>query len=287
MDSITKKAYGKINLILDILRKREDGYHDLRTVMQTVDVCDTLTFTKNDSGLVTCATAPKGLPENEDNLIIRACELIRAECGIREGVTIDLVKEIPVAAGMGGGSADAACTLQAMNELFYAGLSAERLAALALTLGADVPYLLRGGTCLAEGVGEILTERPAPPDCSILIAALPFTVSTAAVYGELLLTPATEHPDVDGFLRALRAGDLYGMTSCMGNLLEEVTKRRVKVIDEIENTMQDYGAVRAMMTGSGPTVFGIFDRESDAVKAYHVLKGRGNCAELFVCKPVR
>ncbi|MBQ6733467.1 MAG: 4-(cytidine 5'-diphospho)-2-C-methyl-D-erythritol kinase [Lachnospiraceae bacterium] len=287
MDSITRKACGKINLILDVTGKRPDGYHDIRTVMQTVDVYDTLTFTKNDSGLVALETPVKGLPENEDNLVIRACELMRSELGIKEGVTIDLIKEIPVAAGMGGGSADAACTLLAMNELFDAGLSKERLAALALTIGADVPYLLHGGTCLAEGVGEILTPLPAPPDCSILIAALPASVSTAQVYGELLLTPATEHPDVDGFLRALRAGDLYQMTSLMGNLLEPVTKRRVKAIDEIENTMLDYGAIGAMMTGSGPTVFGIFDRESDAVKAYHVLRDRGGCADLFVCRPVR
>ena len=287
MDTITRRAYAKINLILDITGRRENGYHDLRTVMQTVDVCDTLTFTKTADGAVTLTTSSELIPQDADNLIVRALTLLLDTYGIREGVAVDLTKEIPVAAGMAGGSADAACALKAANELFSLGLSHEALADLGVTLGADIPYCIRGGTCLAEGIGEVLTPLPAPPACTLVIAKPAASVSTALVYRQYDAAPAAEHPDVDALCDALSRSDLRALAAHTGNVLEPVTLRQVPVIADIKNLMLDYGALSALMSGSGPSVYGIFESETDAIKAYHVLKARRIAPSLFVSRFVQ
>ena len=284
MDTITRKAYAKVNLTLDVTGKRDDGYHDLRSVMQTIDLYDTLTFVRNDTGEVTLTSTSEQVPVGEDNLIVRACNLMREAYGIEEGVDVDLVKEIPVQAGLGGGSADAAGALRAMNDLFALGLPVETLCEHGARLGADVPFCIRGGTCLAEGIGEILTPLPSPPACTVLIVKPQAGISTAEAYQTLDLKPIEEHPDVDALVQALRDGNLNAMCDVMGNVFEPVAFRRVPALQELENTMLDYGAARAMMSGSGPSVFGIYRDETDAVKTYHLLKAKGRGMNVFVTR---
>lgn len=287
MDTLTRKAYAKINLSLDVTGKRGDGYHDLKSVMQTVDVYDTLTFHKTDDGAISLTANTPQLATDDSNLIVKACRLMRDTCGIKEGIEVDLLKEIPMQAGLGGGSADAACALRAVNDLFSLNLSTETLCGLGAQLGADVPFLVRGGTCLCEGIGEILTPVPAPPACTVLIAKPASGISTAEAYATLDLKPIDRHPDTDALLHALRQGDLKGLCDAMDNVFEPVAFRRVPDIPALINTMQDYGALRAMMSGSGPSVFGIFRDESEAVKAYHVLKTKGRGMAVFVARCVK
>ena len=287
MDQITRKAYAKVNLSLDVTGKRDDGYHDLKTVMQTVDLYDTLTFRKTGTGTITLSSTSAQVPAGDDNLIVRACRLMRDAYGITEGVDIDLVKEVPVQAGLGGGSADAACTLRAMNDLFSLGLSRETLCDLGVKLGADVPFLVHGGTCLCEGIGERLTPVAAPPACTVLIAKPSAGISTAEAYATLDLKPIEHHPDTDALLSALENGNLRLLCGAMNNVFEPVAVRRVPEIRDLILAMQDYGASRAMMSGSGPSVFGIFADENEAVKAYHVLKAKGRGTAVFVARFVK
>ena len=284
MDTVTRKAYAKVNLSLDVIGKRDDGYHDLRTVMQTVDLYDTLSFSLNDTGHVTLTSSSDQVPSDDSNLIVRACNLMREAYDIKEGIDVDLVKDIPVQAGLGGGSTDAACALRAMNDLFSLGLSAGQLCAHGATLGADVPFCIRGGTCLAEGIGEILTPLPSPPACTVLIVKPQAGISTAEAYQTLDLKPIENHPDTDALVRALQDDDLKTMCDVMGNVFEPVAFRRIPALRDLEHTMRDYGALRAMMSGSGPSVFGIFREEADAVKTYHLLKSRGRGGAVFVSK---
>lgn len=278
---ITRKAYAKINLALDVTGRRADGYHLLRTPMQSIDLYDTLTFTANDSGEIRINTNLNAAPKVEQNLIWRAVDLLRETYDIKEGVEIDLKKEIPIAAGLGGGSTDAACVFHAMNELFDLRMTMEKMCEIGVTLGADIPFCIYGGTMLAEGIGEILTPVPMPPDCILLIAKPQVAVSTRDVFETLDRMEIVAHPDIDAMVAALRKGDLKEICSLMGNVLAPVTKGMHPVIEDIENCMRDYGALSAMMSGSGPTVFGVFESDADAQKAYHVLKGRNTCPELF------
>lgn len=287
MDAITGKAFAKVNLSLDVTGKRDDGYHDLKTVMQTVDLYDTLTFRKTDTGDIKLSSASARVPLGDDNLIVKACRLVRETCGITEGVEIDLIKEIPVQAGLGGGSADAACTLHAMNALFSLGLTKDDLCKLGKTLGADVPFLVHGGTCLCEGIGDILTPVSAPPACTVLLVKPSAGISTAEAYATLDLKPIDRHPDTDALLSALENGSLKAMCEAMDNVFEPVAIRRVPEIRDLIHAMQDYGALRAMMSGSGPSVFGIFPDENEAVKAYHVLKTKGRGMAVYVVRFVK
>ena len=287
MDHLTRRAYAKINLSLDVTGKRPDGYHDLKSVMQTVDLYDTLTFSRTETDGIALSSDSSQVPVNDENLIVKACRLVRETYGIREGVSVDLVKEIPMQAGLGGGSADAACALRAMNDLFSLALSTEDLCKLGVKIGADVPFLVRGGTCLCEGIGEILTPVSAPPACTVLIAKPAAGISTAEAYATLDLKPIEHHPDTDALLAALENGNLKAVCAAMDNVFEPVAFRRVPEIKALIDTMQDYGAYRAMMSGSGPSVFGIFPEEADAVKAYHVLKARGRGMAVFVARCVK
>ena len=276
------QAFAKINLGLDVLGKREDGYHEVRMIMQTIRMYDQLDMRKSVEPGIHLTTNKKYIPVDENNLVWRAAKLMMDTCGIIEGVSIHLHKVIPVAAGMAGGSSDAAATLVGMNRLFHCGLSKEKLMERGVQIGADVPYCVMRGTALAEGIGEKLTSLPGVPMCYVLIGKPGINVSTKFVYGNLHLDEVTEHPDIDGMVEAIRNHDLYGITDRMGNVLESVTCPAYPVIDEIKAQMMKNGAVNAMMSGSGPTVFGIFDDPDKAEFARDQLKISGLSKQTFL-----
>lgn len=273
-DFLELKAYGKINLGLDVVRKREDGYHEVRMIMQTVNLYDKIVMEKNGTGEIRTETNLPYVPDGEGNLAYRAAKLLADEFGIAEGVTVKIKKCIPVAAGMAGGSTDAAAVMVGMNRLFSLGLSRKELMERGVKLGADVPYCIMRGTALSEGIGEILTELPPAPQCCLVLAKPQVSVSTKAVYGKLRaneLTPE-QHPDIDGMTEAIKNGDLDGVIARLGNVLETVTVPDHPEIGTIKNIMMECGAEGALMSGSGPTVFAIYKEEEKAKKACEVLK---------------
>lgn len=284
MEQITRKAYAKINLGLDVLRRREDGYHEVKMIMQTVDIFDTLTFTKKDEPGICLKVDNKELSEDKDNLIYRAAELLMKEADVKEGVTITLEKRIPIAAGMAGGSTDAAAAFHGINELFHLGYSLEELQAFGVTLGADIPYCLAGGTAISEGIGEILTKLPAPPQCTLVVAKPDINVSTKFVYENLHADTLTYHPDIDGMIEAIKEGSLQGITDRLGNVLETVTVLEYPIIEEIKNLMKKEGAENALMSGSGPTVFGIFTKEELAQAAAARIREKQLAGQVFVTR---
>ena len=279
------QAFAKINLGLDVLGKREDGYHEVRMIMQTIRMYDQLDMRKSVEPGIHLTTNKKYIPVDENNLVWRAAKLMMDTCGIMEGVSIHLHKVIPVAAGMAGGSSDAAATLVGMNRLFHCGLSKEKLMELGVQIGADVPYCVLRGTALAEGIGEKLTVLPPMPDCWILIGKPGISVSTKYVYTTLDLNTDTVHPDIDGMKKALEDGNLYGNTERMGNVLQDVTIPAYPEVERIKEQMKTLGAVNAMMSGSGPTVFGIFDNEEKAQEACQKLRESGSCQQVFLTVP--
>ena len=264
MEKMELRALGKINLGLDVLGRRENGYHDVRMVMQTVYLYDLITLKKKEEPGIELTTNLSFLPVNENNLAYRAAKLLMDEFGLPGGLLIRLEKHIPVAAGMAGGSSNAAAVLYGMNRLFSLGLTEKELMERGVTLGADVPYCILRGTVLAEGIGEILTPLPPMPRCQILLAKPPVNVSTRMVYEKLDACQIVNHPDIDGLIRGLQDQDLGKVASSMGNVLEEVTIGEYPVIDGIKRIMRESGALNAMMSGSGPTVFGIY---ADRAKA--------------------
>ena len=284
MTEFELRAYGKINLGLDVIGKRDDGYHLVKMIMQTVKLYDRLHFTQQEEG-ITLSTNMRFLPVNKDNLVYKACDLIIKEYGINSGVHVHIDKHIPVAAGMAGGSADAACALIAMNKMFQLKLDQDTLMKYGLMLGADVPYCIMRGTALSEGIGEVLTRLAPIPDCHILLAKPPVNVSTAAVYSKLDAAPITSNPDIDGMVAAIGERDLHGITTRMGNVLESVTLGMHPEIKEIEDIMMDCGAENAMMSGSGPTVFGIFRRSGDAFNAKCRIISKGLSKQVYNVKP--
>lgn len=279
------QAYGKINLGLDVLRKREDGYHEVKMIMQTVKLHDTLYFESVEEDVIILSTNADGLPVNEDNLIYRACQMLKTEYKITDGIRIFLDKQLPVAAGMAGGSADAAAALIGMNRIFDIGLSKDKLMEYGVKLGADVPYCILQGTALSEGIGEKLTALSPMPECVLLLAKPPIDVSTKMVYENLHANELSRHPDIDGIVEALSHQDLQGITNRMENVLETVTVTRYPVISEIKNCMTDMGAMQSLMSGSGPTVFGIFTEKETAEKAAEEIRNRNLANEIFVTQP--
>ena len=285
MREIRLRAMAKINLGLDVLGKRADGYHDLRMIMQTVGLFDRITLRVTKASGIRIQTNLGFLPADANNLAVRAAQLLFDEFGLEGGLFIDLEKHIPVAAGLAGGSSDAAAVLHGVNELFDLRLSREQLMERGLKLGADVPFCVLRGTALAEGVGEILTStRPMPP-CHILLAKPPIHVSTKFVFGNLRADEITEHPDIDGQLRALEEGDLRALADKMGNVLERVTVPAYPIIREIKRKMIDGGAIGAMMSGSGPTVFGLFDDEHAAKEVLEMIRREGDCRQVYLTAP--
>ena len=279
------KAMGKINLALDVVRKREDGYHEVRLIMQTVQIYDLLEIYERREAGIRMTTNLRYLPVNENNLVYRAAQLLMDEFHVDAGLEIRLQKTIPVAAGMAGGSSDAAAALVGVNRLFRLGLTRKELMERAVRLGADVPYCVMRGTALSEGIGEILTPLPPMPDCYILVGKPPVSVSTRFVYGKLNAAGLERHPDVDGMVEALQKESLPGITSRMENVLETVTVPAYPVIREIKRHMKENGAENALMSGSGPTVFGIFTDRETARAACRKLKTSGLARQVFLTRP--
>lgn len=282
IDKTTQRAYAKINIGLDVLRRRADGYHEVKMIMQTVDIYDELVLERRKQPGIELRMDNSELPSGGDNLICRAADLLFREKEITGGVNISLTKRIPIAAGMAGGSADAAAALRGVNELFDLGYSLTELQALGVGLGADIPYCLAGGTMLSEGIGEILTPLPAPPAAHLVIAKPDINVSTAFVYGNLHADRLAWHPDIDGMIAALQKGDLDGIIGRLGNVLETVTVKAHPVIEQIKELLRKQGAENALMSGSGPTVFGIFKEKETAARAAEAVE-RGRLAkQIFV-----
>ena len=282
MDSIRLKARAKINLGLDVLGKREDGYHEVRMVMQTIGIYDRLILTKIPEEEIRITSNLAFLPVNENNLIYKAIKLLKDEYHFPGGISVDLNKFIPVAAGMAGGSTDAASTMFGVNRLFGLNLSMGKIMELGVRLGADVPYCVMRGTALAEGIGEKLTRITPVPHMWILIAKPQINVSTRLVYEQLDMGGIQKHPDIDGIIRAIEAQDVVRIAQSMGNVLENVTVPLYPVIETIKQDMLSHGAINAMMSGSGPTVFGIFPDEQTTLACQAFLKKKGDARQVYI-----
>lgn len=290
MEEITRKAYAKINLGLDVIRKRSDGYHEVKMIMQTVGIYDTLTFQRirqeesaeEGKPFIRISSDHEGLPCGRDNLIYKAAELVMQTYHVKDGVSVTLSKRIPVEAGMAGGSTDAAAVFHGLNELFSLSMSPEDMKKLGVRIGADVPYCIMGGTALSEGIGEILTPLPAPPHAYLVIAKPDISVSTRYVYENLHVDTLDCHPDIEGMAEAIKCGSLKGITDRMGNVLETVTVKEYPIIKQIKEEMLRAGAENALMSGSGPTVFGVYEGEDTARKAYETIGKLGYAKQLFM-----
>ncbi len=281
MDTLSIDAYAKVNLGLDVVRRLQNGYHEVRMIMQTVDIYDTLTLKKEISG-ITLSTDSQAVPADESNLVYKAADMLMDIYGIKEGVSIRLEKRIPVAAGMAGGSTDAAAVLKGMNTLFSLGLSSEELMEIGVRLGADIPYCIMGGTALAEGIGEKLIRLPDMPACFVLLARPDISISTKDVFENLNLTTINRHPDIDGMTAAIEEGRLDKIMPFMENVLEHVTAVKYPIINKLKDFMEENGAGKALMSGSGPTVFGIYERKEDAEAAREKLMVSGLAEQVFV-----
>ncbi len=276
------KAYGKINLGLDVVRRLENGYHEVRMIMQSVKLADIVTIKRISEDKIVVRTDQENLPCDERNLAYKAAKLMKEKYSVQDGVEIFLEKHIPMAAGMAGGSADCAAVLKGMNELFGLGLTLEDMQKTGVKLGADVPYCLMGGCALSEGIGEVLTALKAPPACTVLLAKPDIDVSTKYVYEHLKLDTLERHPDIDGMMQDIEEGNLEKLCGKLENVLESVTGKEYPVIGEIEKIMKDAGAPAAVMSGSGPTVFGIFKGTKAAETAMAGIRERNLAKEVFL-----
>lgn len=288
MRSWVRKAFAKVNLALDVLRKREDGYHDVRMVMQNLNLYDTLTFSVCDKGSrqIRITSNRQDIPTDERNLVYRGIALMFDEYNISADITVHLEKYIPVEAGMAGGSTDCAAALHAVNDIFGLDADERRLMELGVRLGADVPYCVMGRTALAEGIGEILTPVAPLRGCHVLVAKPDVSISTGLVYKSLRADRLKHHPDIDGMLAALDAGDVRGIAARMENVLETVTVKLYPQIEAIKDRMKACGALNAIMSGSGPTVFGIYEEKEQAQQAAEQLRRCGMSKEIYVTEPV-
>ena len=285
MKQIHRKAMAKINLGLDVVGKRPDGYHDLRMIMQTVNLYDRVKLTATRSPGVRVKTNLRFLPTDRGNHAYQAAQMLIDEFGIEEGVFIELEKHIPVAAGLAGGSADAAAVLEGMNLLFDLGLSQEELRERGVKIDADVPYCIMRGTALAEGIGERLTSLPKIPDCRIVIAKPNVRVSTKFVYTHLVLDEHMRHPQIDQQIEAIRRGDLKAMCALCENVLERVTVPEHPQIAALKQEMTEGGAIVSMMSGSGPSVFGIFDDWDRAQAVFAGMRERKDGTQVYLTMP--
>lgn len=279
---IELKALAKINLGLDVLGRRENGYHDVRMVMQSIYLYDDVKIERTKDPGIEVKTNLYFLPTDENNIAYKAAAMLIEEFQIDEGVMITLDKHIPVAAGMAGGSSNAAAVLFGMNKMFGLGLSQKELMERGVKLGADVPYCIMRGTVLAEGIGEELTVLPAMPKCTVLVAKPAISVSTKVVYEALDSKEIVSHPDIDALLEGLEKGSLRRIAAAMGNVLEDVTIPMYPVIEEIKNAMKEEGALNAMMSGSGPTVFGLFENKAQARKAQEKIREKALAKQVYV-----
>ncbi|EOS38212.1 4-(cytidine 5'-diphospho)-2-C-methyl-D-erythritol kinase [Lachnospiraceae bacterium M18-1] len=282
MRQMDLKALAKINLGLDVLGRREDGYHDVRMVMQSIYLYDNVRLESKEEPGIELSSNLYYLPEDSGNIAYKAAQMLIDEFHLEGGVRITLDKHIPVAAGMAGGSSNAAAVLFGMNRLFGLELTRQELMERGVRLGADVPYCILRGTVLAEGIGEKLTVLPSIPKCAVLIAKPPVSVSTRVVYEALDSKEIVKHPDIDGLIRALEEGSLKKAAACMGNVLEDVTISKYPVIQQIKQEMLKAGALNAMMSGSGPTVFGLFENKITARNAQERIRRKALAKQVYV-----
>lgn len=284
MDKLQLKAYGKINLGLDVIRKRPDGYHDLDMIMQMVDVYDDVIIEKKAGEEIVVKADTAVLSNGKDNLAYMAAKMLFDEFGIKSGVEITIHKRIPIAGGMAGGSSDCATTLIGINEMFNLGLSKQQLMERGVKLGADVPYCVLGGTAIARGIGEVLTPLPTPPQCHVIIAKPPISVSTAYVYGHIRPDEITKRPDIEQMTLAIKEQDLNKLSDLLYNVMEEVTVSEYPVIEKLKSIMLENGALNSIMSGSGPTVFGLFDDRKKAQAAMKALDSKELTEQLYLTK---
>ena len=288
---IKLKAYAKVNLALDVLRKRPDGYHDVKMIMQNISLYDELTFSVVDNKLqdnynILLTSNSEKIPTDERNLIYKAVKLMFDEYNINADIKIHLEKHIPVEAGMAGGSTDCAAAIKAVNELFALGLSEKEMMDIGVRLGADVPFCIMARTALSEGIGEVLSPLKPIPSCYILVAKPPISVSTGMVYKNLKCDELKSHPDIDGMIDALSKGSLSEVAARMDNVLETVTVSLYPKIEVLKGIMKDKGALNSIMSGSGPTVFGIFEKPDEASLAKEFIISEGLSNEVYVVEPV-
>ena len=278
-----EKAPAKINLTLDVLHKRPDGFHEVEMIMTTVDLADRVWIRPTDNGRIIIKASERFVPSDRKNLAYQAAELLQRQYGIREGVEITLEKSIPVAAGLAGGSSDAAATLRGLNRLWNLRLGADELATLGARIGSDVSFCVHGGTALATGRGEIIKNLPAPPNCWVILAKPAISVSTGDIYGNLDLS-TVNHPQTSSMIEALGAGDYDKMCQSVGNVLEGVTMKLHPQVVVLKEQMKKFGADAVLMSGSGPTVFGLVKHESRVPRIYNGLKGF--CPEVYAVRMV-
>ncbi len=282
MKFVHLKARAKINLAIDVLGKRDDGYHDLKMVMQTLNLYDSLHMVVTSKYPIRIVSNLTWLPTDERNLIYKAVKLLQDMYQLKQGVFINLYKFIPVSAGLGGGSSDCAAALIGMRKLFNLPISNSELLRLGATLGADVPYCLLRGTVLAEGIGERLTRLPPHPDVHVLLAKPSVSVSTASVFGEYDNSAVSIRPDFPKLIGAIEGSDINGISSCLFNVLESVTAKKLPVINDIKALMLDHNALGAVMSGTGPTVVGYFSSYGDMLAARHDIISKLNIRETRV-----
>ncbi len=286
MNSISLKAYAKINLGLDVLGTLPDGYHEVKMVMQSISLYDKVNIKKNDSGTINVKTNLSYLPVNGDNLVYKAAYIMKEKYNIQDGFDIDLFKFIPVAAGMAGGSTDAAAVFKGINIMYNLNATEEELKELGVTIGADIPYCIKGGTALACGIGEKLTRLPGCPKCYFVIGKPYVNVSTKYVYENLVLDESTVHPDTDAIIDAISHANVAGIADNLCNVLETVTVAKYPQIGEIKKVMIEKGALNSLMSGSGPTVFGIFTDYEKAKECNDYLRKSRLVKSAYVAEPV-
>jgi 4-diphosphocytidyl-2-C-methyl-D-erythritol kinase len=284
MMKILEKASAKINLSLDVKHKRDDGYHEVEMVMTMVDLADHLEIHELPEDKIIISSQSGYIPLDEKNLAFQAAKLLKDRYHVRQGVYIHLDKKIPVAAGLAGGSSDAAATLRGLNRMWRLELPDEELQRLGAVLGSDVPFCVTGGTALATGRGELLRAIEAPPPCWIILAKPPINVSTSDIYSKLKAKQIKAHPDTDALLEAIRTKNLGLLCRSMGNVLEEVTLELYPVVLHLKQCMEHLGAEGVLMSGSGPTVFGIVSKEAKAHRIYNGL--RGFCKEVYAVRMI-
>lgn len=277
MNSIDLKSRAKVNLSIDVLGKREDGYHLVEMIMQTIDLYDKLKITEIEENSILIKSNSLDIPLNEDNIMYKAVNLLKNQFNIEKGIEISIEKNIPVAAGMAGGSSNAAAVLVGLNKLWDLGLSENELKDIGLKLGADVPFCITGGSALAEGIGEELTNiKGLPEDLNILVCKPNIFVSTKEVYQSLNMDKVKRRPKNKELIDALQKEDVKFISENMVNVLEEVTSLKYSEIGQIEDIMIKNKALGSMMSGSGPTVFGLFDNKDCAIKAKEDLQAKYN-----------
>lgn len=277
-----EKAYAKINLTLDVTGKRADGYHEIRTVMQSVSLCDTISVERAEE--ITVSANKKAIPADKSNLAYIACEKFFEAAGIRGGANVYIKKHIPVAAGLAGGSTDAAAVLRALNRLYKTGFSTEELCEIGASFGADIPYCVRGGTALCEGIGEVITVLPKLPRLNIVISIGGEGMSTPVMYAEIDKRQSLPNIDTDGMVRAIQAQNISGIVAQLGNVFEEICAEKRPFVSAIKALMLKNGALGAAMSGSGPSVFGVFSDKTAAEACAKLLKNMGYYA--FHCTTV-